>query len=169
HPTTSAQEPTTPTQPPPPHSPTTLLSPTLPPPTSTLFPYTTLFRSVLPQPLRRRRIGEQVVGRNASPRQRRVHDTPGSGPQRHMPDAVAVGEAQQVARLVSAAGRRERDFPARRRLHVAVPRQRDAARRVRRLHQARAVDPPRGAPAPQIRCAGEPAERPLRRRDEPGL
>ena len=86
-----------------------------------------------------------------------------------MGDLAPVGEAQEIARLVARACGVDLDLPSRERLKVGVAREHDPPGRVGCLDQSGAIDPPLGAPAPQIRSAGEPAQRPLRGSEETRL
>src|SRR6266581_5417345 len=105
----------------------------------------------------------------AAARQRGVHDPTRPRPKGDMGNPVPVREAQQIARLVARARGVDLHLPAHERLQVRVSRERDSPGRVGSLDQAGAIDAPLGAPGPQIGRAREPAQRPLRRCEEPRL
>src|SRR5213596_1686430 len=121
------------------------------------------------QPPRAGRLAEQVVRSDAAARQRGVHDPTRPRPKGDMGNPVPVREAQQIARLVARARGVDLHLPAHEQLQVRVSRERDSPGRVGSLDQAGAIDAPLGAPAPQIGRAREPAQRPLRRCEEPRL
>src|SRR5919109_1313040 len=80
-----------------------------------------------------------------------------------------ITKQEQVARLVPFAVRGDRDLLPCGELLIAVARQTNAARRVYRLRESRAIDPPFGAPAPEVGRACKPLERELRQGEMPRL
>src|SRR6266699_28519 len=121
------------------------------------------------QPPRAGRLAEQVVRSDAAACQRGVHDPTRPRPEGDVGTPVPVREAQHIARLVARARGVDLHLPAHERLQVRVSREHDSPGRVGSLDQAGAIDAPLGAPGPQIRRAREPAQRPLRRCEEPRL
>src|SRR5712675_523491 len=109
-----------------------------------------------PQPYHARLITKHMVTAHAAARQRRVHDTSRSGPERHVRHAPPFRKEQQIPGLVARAVRRHRDLLSLAELLIAVARQLDSARRIHGLHEPGTIDAPFGAPAPQVRRASEP-------------
>src|SRR5438105_5149500 len=120
---------------------------------------------VLPQPFHARLITKQMVGRDAATGQRGVHDVPSACPQGDMRDSAAFSKEEQIPCLIAFSISGDRDLFSVAELLIAVARQPNAACRVHRLREARAIDAPLGPAAPQIWRAGKPLERKLGQRE----
>src|SRR5207248_1243414 len=120
---------------------------------------------IFPQPFHARLITKQMVGRHAAAGQCGVHDVPSTRPEGDVGDSTAFSKEEQVPRLVAFSIRGDRDLFSLAELLIAVARQPNAACRVHRLREPRAIDAPLGAATPEIGCAGKPLERELGQRE----
>ena len=84
-----------------------------------------------------------------------------------MRDSTAFSKEEQIAGFVAFAVRGDRELLSLNELLIAVAGQPNAACRVHRLREPRAIDAPLRAATPQIGRAGKPLERELRQREVP--
>src|SRR5438105_2206039 len=94
-----------------------------------------------------------------------MHDVPSTRPEGDVGDSTAFSKEEQIPRLVAFSIRGDRDLFSLAELLVAVARQPNAACRVHRLREPRAIDAPLGAATPEIGRAGKPLERELGQRE----